>query len=58
MGHGIHLHPLAVIVAVLAVIELGGVAGIFLATPVVAARSVAWRHGFGWLGERPGSVRS
>lgn len=58
MGHGIHLHPLAVIVAVLAGIELGGVAGIFLAIPVVAALSVAWRHGFGWLDERPGSVLS
>jgi predicted PurR-regulated permease PerM len=30
---GIHLHPLAVIVAVLAGLELGGVAGIFLAIP-------------------------
>jgi predicted PurR-regulated permease PerM len=53
VGRGIHLHPLAVIVAVLAGLELGGVAGIFLAIPVVAALSVAWRHGLGWLDERP-----
>jgi predicted PurR-regulated permease PerM len=52
MGRGMHLHPLAVIVAVLAGLELGGVAGIFLAIPVVAALSVAWRHGLGWLDER------
>jgi len=52
MGRGMHLHPLAVIVAVLAGLELGGVAGIFLAIPVVAALAVAWRHGFGWLGDR------
>jgi len=55
MGRGIHLHPLAVIVAVLAGVELGGVAGIFLAIPVVAALSVAWRHGLWWLDERQGS---
>jgi len=58
MGRGIHLHPLAVIVAVLAGVELGGVAGIFLAIPVVAALSVAWRHGIGWLDEPPGPLRS
>ncbi len=57
MGHGIHLHPLAVIVAVLAGVELGGVAGIFLTIPVVAALSVARRHGLVWLDQRQGSVR-
>jgi len=53
MARGIRLHPLAVILAVIAGLELGGVAGIFLAIPVVAALSVAWRHGLGWLDERP-----
>jgi len=57
MGHGVRLHPLAVILAVLAGLELGGVAGIFLAIPAVAALSVAWRHGLGWLDEQPESVR-
>jgi predicted PurR-regulated permease PerM len=53
VGRGIRLHPLAVILAVLAGFELGGVAGIFLAIPVVAALSVAWRHGLEWLDEPP-----
>jgi predicted PurR-regulated permease PerM len=56
MARGIRLHPLAVILAVLAGLELGGVAGIFLAIPVVAALSVAWRHGLGWLDEAPESL--
>jgi predicted PurR-regulated permease PerM len=46
VGHGIHLHPLAVILAILIGAELGGVAGIFLAIPVVAIVSVVYRH---WL---------
>jgi predicted PurR-regulated permease PerM len=57
MGHGVHLHPLAIIVAVLVGVELGGVAGIFLAIPVVAALSVVWRHQLEWLAERQGSLR-
>jgi len=57
MGRGIRLHPLAVILAVLAGLELGGVAGIFLAIPVVAALSVAWRHGLEWLDEPPEPLR-
>jgi predicted PurR-regulated permease PerM len=48
--HGIHLHPLAVIVAVLAGLELGGVAGVFLAIPAVAVVSVAYRHWLDWHG--------
>ena len=49
IGHGVHLHPLAVIVAVLAGAELGGVTGIFLSIPVVAVLAVAHRH---WLEHR------
>jgi predicted PurR-regulated permease PerM len=49
--HGIHLHPLAVIVAVLAGLELGGVAGIFLAIPAVAVATVTFRHWLQWRGE-------
>jgi predicted PurR-regulated permease PerM len=41
IGRGIHLHPLAVVLAILAGAELGGVPGIFLAIPVVALVSVA-----------------
>ena len=49
IGQGIHLHPLAVIIALLAGAELGGVAGIFLAIPVVAILTVSYRH---WLEHR------
>jgi predicted PurR-regulated permease PerM len=46
IGHGMPLHPFAVIVAVLCGAELGGVPGVFLAIPTVAVASVAYRH---WL---------
>jgi predicted PurR-regulated permease PerM len=49
--HGVHLHPLAVIVAVLAGVELGGIAGIFLAIPAVAIVSVTFRHWLEWRGD-------
>jgi predicted PurR-regulated permease PerM len=45
---GLRLHPLAVIVAVLAGAELDGVAGMFLAVPAVAIASVAFRHWLAW----------
>src|ERR1044072_2578549 len=44
IGQGIHLHPLAVIFAILAGEKLAGVAGIFLAIPVVAIITVSYRH--------------
>jgi predicted PurR-regulated permease PerM len=46
--HGLRLHPLAVIVAVLAGAELDGLAGMFLAVPAVAIASVACRHWLAW----------
>jgi predicted PurR-regulated permease PerM len=49
IGQGIHLHPLAVIFAILSGAELAGVAGIFLAIPVVAILTVSYRH---WLEHR------
>ncbi|HVF66840.1 MAG TPA: AI-2E family transporter [Pyrinomonadaceae bacterium] len=49
IGGGIHLHPLAVILAILAGHELAGVAGIFLAIPVIAVLTVTYRH---WLEHR------
>ena len=48
VGRGLHLHPLAVIVVVLAGLELNGVAGMFLAVPVVAIGSVVYRHWSDW----------
>ena len=49
IGSGIHLHPLAVIFAILAGAEIAGVAGIFLAIPVVAILTVSYRH---WMEHR------
>jgi predicted PurR-regulated permease PerM len=49
IGQGIHLHPLAVIIAILSGAELAGVAGIFLAIPGVAILTVSYRH---WLEHR------
>lgn len=46
---GLHLHPLAVILAILSGAELAGITGIFLAIPVVAIVSVSYRH---WLEHR------
>jgi predicted PurR-regulated permease PerM len=45
---GIHLHPLAVILGVLAGAEMYGVAGMFLAVPTVAIASVVYRHWLDW----------
>lgn len=45
---GLQLHPLAVIVAVLAGAELDGVVGMFLAVPAVAMAAVACRHWLAW----------
>jgi predicted PurR-regulated permease PerM len=45
---GLNLHPLAVIVAVLAGAELDGVAGMFLAVPIVAVATVVCRHWLEW----------
>jgi len=49
IGSGIHLHPLAIILAILAGHEIAGVAGIFLAIPVIAVLTVTYRH---WLEHR------
>lgn len=49
IGQGIHLHPLAVILAILAGAEVAGVAGIFLAIPAIAILTVGYRH---WLEHR------
>ena len=44
MRQGIHLHPLAVILSVLAGGEIGGIIGIFLAIPFVAVSTVIYKH--------------
>jgi predicted PurR-regulated permease PerM len=44
VGHGMHLHPVAVILAVLAGAEAGGMLGILAAIPFVGIAAVAIRH--------------
>lgn len=41
---GIHLHPLTIILAVLAGEQVGGIPGVFLAIPLVAIGTVVYRH--------------
>ncbi|HVF47186.1 MAG TPA: AI-2E family transporter [Pyrinomonadaceae bacterium] len=41
---GIHLHPLAVILAVLAGEQVAGIPGVFIAIPIVAVATVLYRH--------------
>jgi predicted PurR-regulated permease PerM len=48
IGRDIHLHPLVVILAVLAGAELDGIAGIFIAVPMVALGTVIGRHWLDW----------
>jgi predicted PurR-regulated permease PerM len=48
MRYGIHLHSLAIILAVLVGAELDGVAGMFLSVPTVALATVVYRHWLEW----------
>ena len=41
---GIHLHPLAVILSVLAGEQVAGIAGVFLSIPIVALLTVIYKH--------------
>ena len=44
VGHGIHMHPLIVIIAILAGAEIAGLVGVFLAIPVVGLIIVIYNH--------------
>lgn len=41
---GIHLHPLAIVLSVLAGEQIGGITGVFLSIPVVALMTVLLKH--------------
>ena len=41
---GIHLHPLAIILSVLAGEEVAGIPGVFLSVPIIALLTVLYRH--------------
>jgi len=56
IGQGIHLHPLAIVLSILCGEELAGLAGIFLAIPIVAVVSVTYRHWMEHKGAEEGIV--
>lgn len=41
---GVHLHPLAIILAVLAGEQVAGIPGVFISIPIVAVATVVYRH--------------
>lgn len=49
---GIHLHPLAIILSVLAGEQVAGIPGVFLSIPIVALLTVAYKHILEHLGSR------
>ncbi len=65
---GLHLHPLAIILSVLAGEQVAGIAGVFLSIPLVAIATVFYRHilehqgGKGlvadWIGESDQTVNT
>ena len=52
VGHGIRIHPLVVVVAILCGAEIGGLIGIFLAVPVVGLMMVGYEHFVAYKGIR------
>jgi predicted PurR-regulated permease PerM len=44
VGEGIHLHPLAIILSVLAGEQIAGIPGVFISIPIVALATVIYRH--------------
>ena len=44
MGRNLEIHPLMAIFGVMAGWEIGGVFGVYLAFPLMAAASVVWRN--------------
>ncbi len=44
MGHGLELHPLVAIAAVLMGAELGGILGVYLSIPIAATLRVIWNN--------------
>lgn len=51
MAEGAQLHPVAVLVGLLAGAEFFGVIGVFIAVPVLAAARVVWMHYRAYMGE-------
>ena len=53
IGGSLNLHPLVVLLGVIAGIEIAGVLGVVLAAPTIASLSVVGRALLGWLDVRP-----
>ncbi len=49
---GIHLHPLAIILSVLAGEEIAGIPGVFLSVPIIALLTVLYKHVLEYSGNR------
>ena len=50
VGHGIKIHPLVVVIAILCGAEIGGLIGVFLAVPVVGLMMVGYNHYLAYKG--------
>jgi predicted PurR-regulated permease PerM len=50
VGHGIRMHPLVVIIAILGGAEIGGLVGVFLSIPFVGLIIVAYNHYLAYRG--------
>ncbi|HKS41776.1 MAG TPA: AI-2E family transporter [Blastocatellia bacterium] len=52
VGHGIEMHPLVVIIAILSGFELGGLVGVFLSIPFVGLMIVVYNHYLAYRGRQ------
>lgn len=52
INEGIHLHPLAIILSVLAGEQVAGIPGVFLSIPIVALLTVLYKHVLEHLGSK------
>lgn len=52
VGHGIEMHPLVVIIAILSGYELGGLVGVFLSIPSVGLMIVVYNHYLAYRGRQ------
>jgi len=52
VGHGIEMHPLVVIIAILSGFELGGLIGVFLSIPFVGLMIVVYNHYLAYKGRQ------
>ncbi|HLG17601.1 MAG TPA: AI-2E family transporter [Blastocatellia bacterium] len=50
VGHGIKMHPLVVVLAILGGAEIGGLVGVFLAIPIVGMIIVGYNHYLAYRG--------